>query len=444
VPGWVQHVVWWHLYPLGFVGAPPVAAEAAEPVHRLRRLEPWLDYAIELGASGLALGPVFASHSHGYDTVDHFRIDPRLGDDGDFDALVAAAHRRGLRVLLDGVFNHVGRGFPAFAAVLRGGPAAPQGSWFHLSWPRPWRRGVEPRYATFEGHSSLVALNHAEPAVIEHVAAVMTYWLARGVDGWRLDAAYAVPPAFWAAVLPRVRAEHPEAYVVGEVIQGDYPAIVRASGMDAVTQYELWKAIWSSLNDGNFFELAHALDRHNRFLDTLVPLTFVGNHDVTRLASQLHDQRHLAHALATLLTVGGTPSIYAGDEQGFLGVKEHRAGGDDAVRPVFPDTPAQLAPDGWGVYRLHQQLIGVRRRHPWLHHARAEPLHLTNTQLVYQVGRDRQRLLVALNLQDTAVDLPAPGATAVAAGAAHLHQVNHQDARARLDGHGWAVLTARP
>jgi glycosidase len=124
-------------------------------------------------------------------------------------------------------------------------------------------------------------------------------------------------------------------------------------------------------------------------------------------ASQLDDQRHLAHTLAILLTVGGTPSIYAGDEQGFRGVKEQRAGGDDAVRPVFPDTPGQLAPDGWGVYRLHQQLIGVRRRHLWLHHARAEPLHLTNTQLVYQVGTDRQRLLVALNLQDTAVDRPA-------------------------------------
>jgi cyclomaltodextrinase / maltogenic alpha-amylase / neopullulanase len=445
VPDWVQHVVWWHVYPLSFVGAPPTAAaDAAGPVHRLRRLEPWLDYAIELGASGLALGPVLASQSHGYDTVDHFRIDSRLGDDGDFDALVTAAHRRGLRVLLDGVFNHVGRGFPAFAAVLRQGPAAPEGAWFHLSWPRPWRPGVEPEYATFEGHSSLVALNHAEPAVIEHVTAVMSYWLARGADGWRLDAAYAVPPAFWAAVLPRVRAAHPDVYVVGEVIHGDYPAIVRASGMDAVTQYELWKAIWSSLNDTNFFELAYALDRHNRFLDTFAPLTFVGNHDVTRLASQLHDQRHLVHALAILLTVGGTPSIYAGDEQGFRGVKEDRAGGDDAVRPVFPDAPEQLAPDGWGLYRLHQRLIGLRRRHPWLHHARAKTMHLTNTQLVYQAGTDRQRLLVALNLEDTAADLPAPGATAIAAGEAHLHQANHQDARVRLDGHGWAVLTARP
>jgi hypothetical protein len=125
-------------------------------------------------------------------------------------------------------------------------------------------------------------------------------------------------------------------------------------------------------------------------------------------ASQLDDQRHLAHALAILLTVGSTPSIYAGDEQGFRGVKEQRAGGDDAVRPPSP-TPQGSSPLGWGVYRLHQRLIGVRRRHPWLHHTRATPLHLTNTP-----------------------------------GAAHLHQVNHQDVRVRLDAHGWAVLTARP
>ena len=174
----------------------------------------------------------------------------------------------------------------------------------------------------------------------------MTHWLDRGADGWRLDAAYAVPPSFWAQVLPQVRERHPEAYVVGEVIHGDYARVVTESGIDAVTQYELWKAVWSSLNDGNLHELAHALGRHDGFLDTFVPLTFVGNHDVTRIASRLTDPRHLPHALAVLFTVGGTPSVYAGDEQAFTGVKEDRAGGDDAVRPPFPETPAGLAPFG--------------------------------------------------------------------------------------------------
>ncbi len=125
MPGWIESALWWHVYPLGFVGAPRAARDEAGPVHRLGRLEAWLDYAAEMGATGLALGPIFAAATHGYDTLDHFRIDPRLGNEGDFDALVAAARARGLRLLLDGVFNHVGRDFPAFAEVLRSGPDAP-------------------------------------------------------------------------------------------------------------------------------------------------------------------------------------------------------------------------------------------------------------------------------------------------------------------------------
>jgi cyclomaltodextrinase len=440
MPGWVQDAVWWQVYPLGFVGAERAAPDSGTVTHRLGQLHHWLDYAVELGASGLALGPVFAAETHGYDTVDHYRVDPRLGDDTDLAALFAAAHDRGLRVLLDGVFNHVGRGHPAFRDVIERGPTAPTASWFHLSWPQSWQPGVEPGYHTFEGHSHLVALNHGEPAVADLVAGVMTHWLDRGADGWRLDAAYAVPPSFWTPVLGRVRAEHPDAYVVGEVLHGDYAGIVRESGMDAATQYELWKAIWSSLNDANFFELAWSLERHNAFLDTFVPLTFVGNHDVTRLASRLTDDRHLPHALVTLLTVGGTPSLYAGDEQAFRGIKEHRPGGDDAIRPAFPGTRSGLAPDGWPAYRLHQQLVGLRRRHRWLHRARTRTTHLANGQIVYQASYDDSRLLVALNVADFPVELPVPQAREVGIGTATLSHPGRPDASVQLPPHGWAVL----
>ena len=439
VPDWVQDAVWWHVYPLGVVGAEPTAPADGVVRHRLPQLVGWLDHAVELGANGVALGPVFASSTHGYDTVDHTRIDPRLGDDADFDALVAAAHDRGLRVLLDGVFNHVGREHPAFRSALADGPGAPTASWFRLR--RPSGPDAAPRYDTFEGHDQLVALDHSSPAVVDLVADVMTRWLDRGADGWRLDAAYAVPASFWAQVLPRVRAAHPDAYLVGEVIHGDYRRVVADSGMDAVTQYELWKAIWSSLNDGNLHELAHALGRHDGFLGGgeggggFVPYTFVGNHDVTRIASRLTDPRHLPHALAVLFTVGGTPSVYAGDEQGFTGVKEDRAGGDDAVRPAFPATPAELPPSGEPVFRLHQQLIGLRRRHRWLHTARTTVLHRDNRQLTYASEAGGQRLLVALNLTDGPVEQPAPGAGEVLAGAGDVRG----DA-VRLGPHGWAVL----
>jgi glycosidase len=395
--------VWWHVYPLGFVGAETDAAACSGVTHRLSRLTAWLEYAADLGVSGIMLGPVFASSTHGYDTIDHFHLDGRLGDDADFDGFVEAAHRRGLRVMLDGVFNHVGRDFPAFQRAIAGGPQATEASWFHLTWLEGAPPGVGPDYAMFEGHRQLVVLNHDEPAVVDYVTRVMTHWLDRGAHGWRLDAAYAVPRPFWRNVLPAVRARHPDAYIFGEVIHGDYAGFVRDTGVDAVTQYELWKAIWSALNDRNLFELAWALGRHNVMLDSFVPQTFVGNHDVTRLASQLRDERHLAHALVVLMTIGGTPSIYAGDEQAFRGIKEHRAGGDDAIRPAFPATPLELAPFGWPIHRLHQELIGLRQRHPWLHRARSRVVELSNTALTFESFHGDNRVWVALNLAGASV-----------------------------------------
>lgn len=439
MPGWIENAVWWHVYPLGFVGAEAALDPSKPPVHRLRHLEAWLDYAADLGATGLMLGPVFAASTHGYDTIDPFRIDPRLGDEADFDSLVAAAKARGLRILLDGVFNHVGRGFPAFRQALAEGQGSEAARWFRLHWKRG--PGAEPDYACFEGHRQLVTLNHAVPEVADHVARVMTHWLGRGIDGWRLDAAYAVPRAFWARVLPRVRAAFPEAYIFGEVIHGDYGAFVAETGMDAVTQYELWKAIWSALNDGNLFELAHALDRHNGFLDRFVPLTFVGNHDVTRIASRLAEPRHLPHALAVLFTVGGTPALYAGDEQGFHGIKEERAGGDDAIRPAFPPTPDGLPSEGWPVHRLHRDLAALRRAHPWLHRARSRTAHLANRQMVLMLEGDGQDLVLALNLDDASAALPAPQAINVEAGDGQVIDPGAAGARVLLPAHGWAILS---
>ena len=221
--------------------------------------------------------------------------------------------------------------------------------------------------------------------MLSYVIDVMSHWLERGAGGWRLDAAYTVPSAFWAKVMPAVRERFPDAWFLGEMIHGDYAAYAREAGLDSVTQYEVWKAVWSSLNDRNFYELDHALGRHNVFLDGVLPQTFVGNHDVTRLATALNDDRHFSHAVAVLCCLGGVPSVYYGDEQGLRGLKEHRAGGDDAVRPAFPATPADLPPDGWPYYRLHQRLIGFRRRHPWLVRARTATEQLTEAALALRL-----------------------------------------------------------
>ena len=161
-PAWVRHAIWWHVYPLGFVGAFPAESSPGPDEHRLGRIVDWLDHAVELGASGIALGPVFASRTHGYDTTDHYRIDPRLGDDADFDRLVGEAHQRGLRVLLDGVFNHVGTDFERYRRAIAGDAEA-----------AGWFRGRPGRFHTFEGHGELITLNHSSPAVADYVADVM-------------------------------------------------------------------------------------------------------------------------------------------------------------------------------------------------------------------------------------------------------------------------------
>ena len=148
-PAWIDHSVLWHVYPLGFLGSESIRG-AGPTVHRLRSLERWLDYVVELGASGLLLGPVFKSTSHGYDTVDHFEVDPRLGSHDDFDHLVGALRDRGLRILLDGVFHHVGREHPRFVQAISKGEGSDEARWFRIDWRSDLGPTGQRPYATFE------------------------------------------------------------------------------------------------------------------------------------------------------------------------------------------------------------------------------------------------------------------------------------------------------
>jgi glycosidase len=393
VSDWPATVIWWHCYPLGFVGAEARLADcpAGQIEHRLGHLVDWLDYVVDLGCNGLLLGPVFASTSHGYDTVDHKRIDPRLGDDADFDTLVGQARTRGIRVLLDGVFNHLSREHEIVQRALADGPESAAGRWV---------RWVDGYVRVFEGNMDLVELDLAHPPVIDYVVDVMTHWLSRGADGWRLDAAFAPGGPAWRPIVERVRAAYPDTWILAEVIQGDYSEFVSESGVDSVTQYELWKATWSSLNDANLHELAWSLKRHSEFQEQFRPQTFIGNHDVTRIATQLTDPRHMGHAVALLLLVPGIPSIYAGDEQGFTGEKLDQPRGDDSVRPPFPETPEGLLPFGAKILELYRRVIGVRRRNPWLVDASVTPRKVTNESIVLDLAGGEHRLRLALNVAD--------------------------------------------
>ncbi len=387
--GLMEHAIWWQVYPLGAVGA-PIRGEHGDPEPRLRRLEAWLDYLVELGCNGLLLGPIFESVSHGYDTLDHYRIDSRLGGDEDFDHLVSEARARGINIMLDGVFNHVARDHRFVAErpeLIRHVDGHPKG---------------------WEGHDELVELDHGRPEVRDAVADIMLHWLRRGIAGWRLDVAYAVPADFWRDVAARVRHEFPDAVLLGEVIHGDYPSFVRDSTLDTVTQYELWKAVWSSMRDRNLWELAHALERHAEFSAAFLPQTFVGNHDVTRIATTV-GPRYASMAATILMTLPGMPSVYYGDEQGFTGTKTEAWHGDDEVRPPLPATPAELSALGAGTFAAYQDAIAFRRRNSWLATATLEVTHRDNEQLSYRLVGDGV-------LCDVTVDLSTGGVTASAGG----------------------------
>jgi cyclomaltodextrinase len=398
-PAWLPGRVWYHVHSLRAAGAPDTNADVmgGPPTGRgLQRLMGWLDHARSLGCGGVLLTPIFVSKTHGYDTVDYFRVDQRLGERRDLAAFVEACHARDLKVVLDGVFHHVGRDFPAFRDVLTHKAASSYAGWFRLDFSRDGGDGFA--YRTFEGHRELVALNHHSSEVLDWAVSVADHWLDRGIDGWRLDAAYAMPPAFLAEFSARVLQKHPDAFLFGEMIHGDYTRFVEETGLHSITQYELHKAIWNSLNDANFFELSWALQRHDTFARAFAPVTFVGNHDVTRLATHLHNPSHLGQALAVLFTVPGSPCVYYGDEFAFRGHKGRGARGDDAIRPRLPDSPFAQNAEQASAFELHRQLIALRSERPWLTTGHLQVLERTMGQIRYAVSSTASELLVALSV----------------------------------------------
>lgn len=423
--------IWYHIYPLGFLGAedenPAPGAADGPIVHRLPGLVDWLDYLVDLGVTALLIGPVFESETHGYDIVDPYRVDRRLGSEADLVHLIDECHRRSLRVGLDAVFHHVGRGHPYFLDLRKHGRESAWREWFKVDFDRPGPDGFA--YATFEGHEQLVKLNHANRQVLEWAVDVAKFWIERGVDAFRLDAAYALPPHFVAAFAERTRVLRPDVFLVGEVIHGDYVRTARQTQLTTLTQYELWKAIWSSLNDGNFFELAHTLQRHADFCQHFPPWNFVGNHDTTRIATQLTDKRLLPHALALLFTLPGIPAVYAGDEQRATGRKYDRAGGDAKIRRPLKFRPGELEGKSQGIWNLHRELIAVRGARPWLVTGELNVIYTDNRLMTYEVRSGRERVVVALSTDDKPAKCKVPSALAPVAG--------HPESA--LPPHGWGI-----
>ena len=433
-PGWIEHAIWWQIYPLGFVGALPADPAPTADEHRLRRVVDWLDHAVELGASGLALGPVFASRTHGYDTTDHYRIDPRLGDDADFDHVVSEAHAtRPAGPARRGVQPRRNRFPPLPSRQRRGGDT----SWFRV------RNG---QFDTFEGHDGLIALEpptrrgrrlHRRRDVALAGARRRRLAPRRGLRGARPLLGAGAPPG--PCAVPATRGSSARSSTATTAPTCAMPDSTRSPSTNC------GRRSGAASTTRNFHELDWALKRHNEFLDAFVPLTFIGNHDVTRIASMLDNPDHVEHALVILLTTGGTPSIYAGDESAYRGVKEERFGGDDAVRPEFGSPHEGVGEHGQQIFRAHQHLIGLRRRHPWLHTARTTPLRVTNEGYVYATRNGDDALVVALNVDDAPMSLSladfgfAAGEVVAGSGAPPSEVL----ADAVVPPHGWLILLPR-
>jgi glycosidase len=335
---WIQDAVFYHIYPLGFCGAPARNDFTSAPIPRLEKPYGWIDHLHYLGANALYLGPVFEASSHGYNTSDYYQVDRRLGSNDTLANLVRELHRQGIRVILDGVFNHVGRDFWAFRDLQAQGQQSPYAGWFAgLRFDQPNQHGDPFSYEGWAGHTSLVKLNLHHPDARRHLLDAARMWIETfEIDGLRLDAADCVDHDFLSELGAACRALKPDFWLLGEVVHGDYRQWANPAELDSVTNYECYKGLYSSFNERNFFEIAYALNRQfgEDGLYRGLPLyNFVDNHDVNRIASSLRSPVDLAALHLLLYSMPGVPSIYAGSEFGIPGLRT--PSNDAALRPAL-------------------------------------------------------------------------------------------------------------
>jgi cyclomaltodextrinase len=396
---WSHDAIFYHMYPLGLCGAPRRNSFHGAPEPRLAQLHGWIAHLAGLGVNAVYLGPLFESGAHGYDTADYYHVDRRLGDDETLRDLVAALHAAGIRVILDGVFNHVGRDFWAFRDLLERGESSPYRDWFAgIDFSRRSPRGDPFAYEAWSGHFDLVKLNLANHDAREHLFGAARKWIETyNIDGLRLDVAEIIDPAFLRDLAAVCRAVRPDFWLMGEQVHGDYRRIVGPGMLDSATNYELYKGLYSSLNDRNYFEVAYALNRQfgPQGIYRGLPLyNFADNHDVSRVASLLRDPAHLGLLYALLLTAPGTPSIYYGSEWGLGGMK---SSDDSVLRPALALREARERAPHPDLAATIARLTRLRHELPALRHGDYAQLHVAAEQLAFARHSGDDLAVVALN-----------------------------------------------
>ena len=393
---WAYESVFYQIYPLGFCGAP--FENDGVLTHRILKVLDWIPHLKELGTNAVYFSPVFESDTHGYNTRDYKKIDVRLGTNEDFKKVCDALHENGIRVVLDGVFNHVGRGFGPFLDVLKNRESSPYVSWFYriaFDGNSNYNDGLW--YEGWEGNYDLVKLNLRNEDVVRYLLDCVNFWVQEfGIDGLRLDVAYSLDENFVRRLREYANNCGKDFYLLGEMLHGDYNRLMNDGMLHSATNYECYKGLYSSFNSMNMFEINHSLLRQFGPENwTLYKgkhlLSFVDNHDVTRVASILTNEKHLPLIYALAFGMPGIPCVYYGSE---WGAKAQKSEGDPALRPCF-EAPVENELTKWIA-----ALAAAKKNSHALNYGSFRSVVLTNRQCIFERCSENERVLVAINADE--------------------------------------------
>lgn len=389
---WAYESVFYQIYPLGFCGAP--FENDGQPQSRILKVNDWIPHIQEMGFNAIYFSPLFESDTHGYNTRDFQKVDTRLGTNEDFQNVCQNLHTAGIHVVLDGVFNHVGRGFWAFQDVLEKRWDSPYKDWFHIDFNGNSNYNDGLWYEGWEGNYDLVKLNLRNKEVIRHIFESIRLWVEEfDIDGLRLDVAYCLDHDFVRRLRSFCDSLKPDFFLVGEMLHGDYNQLMNDQMLHSVTNYECYKGLYSSFNSMNLFEINHSLLRQFGPENwTLYKgkhlLCFVDNHDVSRVASILENPAHLPLIYALMFGMPGIPCVYYGSEWGATGNKHD---GDPALRLSYDK------PESNDLSRWITKLTAAKKKSHALNYGNFRSIVLTNRQCIFERGDETGRVLVAIN-----------------------------------------------
>lgn len=393
---WAYESVFYQIYPLGFCGAP--FENDGVLTSRILKVIDWIPHMQKLGVNAIYFSPVFESDTHGYNTRDYTKIDCRLGTNEDFKTVCDALHTAGIKVVLDGVFNHVGRGFWAFQDVLRNRENSRYKDWFaRIAFDGNSNYNDGLWYEGWEGNYDLVKLNLRNEEVIQHILSCVQGWVDEfDIDGLRLDVCYCLDKDFLKRLRSFANQVKPDFFLLGELLHGDYNQFVNDDMCHSATNYECYKGLFSSFNSMNMFEIVHSLLRQFGPENwTLYKgkhlLSFVDNHDVSRIASNLTNEKHLPLIYAMAFGMPGIPCVYYGSE---WGAKANKSEGDPALRACF-DAPVENELTAW-----ISKLAHAKRESKALNYGAFKSMVLTNRQCIFERECEGERVLVAINADE--------------------------------------------